>query len=161
MLVAEQVYDFNEFILKLMDEGTLDLDLQPIPLDLPYHAPCQYRAHRIGRPAVEVMDLIPGLNIDESHADCCGIAGTYGYKVEKYPIAMAVGSPLFDFINASSAPLAVCDSETCRWQITHGTGLPAVHPVELLSAAYGYAAENPLAGVLESQGIQLKSRKAA
>ncbi len=161
MLVAEQVYDFNEFILKLIDEGTLDRDLQPIALDLPYHAPCQYRAHRLGRPAVEVMDLIPGLNIDESHADCCGIAGTYGYKVEKYPIAMAVGSPLFDFINASSAPLAVCDSETCRWQITHGTGLPAVHPVELLSAAYGYAAENPLAGVLESQGIQLRSRKAA
>jgi len=161
MLVAEQVYDFNEFILKLIDEGTLDRDLQPIALDLPYHAPCQYRAHRLGRPAVEVMDLIPGLNIDESHADCCGIAGTYGYKVEKYPIAMAVGSPLFDFINASSAPLAVCDSETCRWQITHGTGLPAVHPVELLSAAYGFSAENPLAGVLESQGIQLRSRKAA
>jgi glycerol-3-phosphate dehydrogenase subunit C len=160
-LVASQVYDFNEFLLMLLDEGTLDLDLQPIPLHLPYHAPCQYRAHRLGRPAVEVMDLIPGLRIDESHADCCGIAGTYGYKVEKYPIAMKVGSPLFEFINASAAPLAVCDSETCRWQITHGTGLPAVHPVELLAAAYGFAPEKPLAGVLESVGVQLSDRKAA
>ncbi len=161
MLVAEQVYDFNEFMLMLLDEGTLDLDLQPIPLDLPYHAPCQYRAHRLGRPAVEVMDLIPELNIDESHADCCGIAGTYGYKVEKYPIAMAVGSPLFDFINASSAPLAVCDSETCRWQITHGTGLPAVHPVELLAAAYGLRGRKPAGRRAGITGIQLKSRKAA
>lgn len=158
-LVAQQVYDFNEFILMLFDEGTLDLDLQPIPLDLPYHAPCQYRAHRLGRPAVEVMELIPELGIDESHADCCGIAGTYGYKVEKYNIAMQVGSPLFDFIHASEAPLAVCDSETCRWQITHGTGLPAVHPVELLAAAYGFAAEKPLAEVLQARGIQLSTRK--
>ena len=160
-LVAEHVYDFNEFLLKLMDEGTLDLELQPIALHLPYHAPCQYRAHRLGRPAVEVMDLIPGLRIDESHADCCGIAGTYGYKVEKYPIAMKVGSPLFDFINASGAPLAVCDSETCRWQITHGTGLPAIHPVELLAAAYGFASEKPLASVLDAKGIQLSARKVA
>ena len=160
-LVAEQVFDFNEFLLMLLDEGTLDLDLQPIPLHLPYHAPCQYRAHRLGRPAVEVMELIPELRIDDSHADCCGIAGTYGYKVEKYPIAMQVGAPLFDFINASQAPLAVCDTETCRWQITHGTGIPAVHPVELLAAAYGFAPEKPLAGVLQAAGIQLGARKAA
>ena len=124
-------------------------------------APCQYRAHRLGRPAVEVMELIPELRIDDSHADCCGIAGTYGYKVEKYPIAMQVGAPLFEFINASQAPLAVCDSETCRWQITHGTGLPAVHPVELLAAAYGYTPEKPLAGVLQAAGIQPGARKTA
>jgi glycerol-3-phosphate dehydrogenase subunit C len=161
ILVAEHVYDFNEFLLMLLAEGTLNLDLQPIPLHLPYHAPCQYRAHRLGRPAVEVMDLIPSLRIDDSHADCCGIAGTYGYKVEKYPIAMKVGAPLFEFINASDAPLAVCDSETCRWQITHGTGLPAVHPVELLAAAYGFAPEKPLAAVLQAEGIHLGARKAA
>ena len=34
----------------------------------------------------------------ESHARCCGIAGTYGYKVEKYQIAMDVGQELFDFV---------------------------------------------------------------
>ena len=40
-------------------------------------------------------------------------------------------------------------------------GLPAVHPVELLAAAYGFAPEKPLAGVLESAGVQLSDRKAA
>ncbi len=149
-LVASHVYDMNEFLLKLLDEGSLNLDLQPLTLDLPYHPPCQYRAHRMGSLGVEVMALIPNLRIRESHASCCGIAGTYGYKVEKYPIAMQVGEPLFDFIRSSQAPLAVCDSETCRWQITHGTGLPAVHPVELLSAAYGFPPEQPLAGILSS-----------
>ena len=37
----------------------------------------------------------------------------------------------------SGAELSVCDSETCRWQISHATGLPSVHPIELLHRAYG------------------------
>ena len=32
---------------------------------------------------------------------------------------------------------AVCDSETCRWQITHATGVASLHPVEVLHRAYG------------------------
>jgi glycerol-3-phosphate dehydrogenase subunit C len=137
-LVAENTYDFNEFLLKLYDEGALNLDFHPIPLELPYHIPCQYRAHRLGKPGLEVLGLIPGLHVVDGGHTCCGIAGTYGYKVEKYQIAEAVGEPLFEWIKNFGAPLAVCDSETCRWQITHGTGLPAVHPIELVAAAYGF-----------------------
>jgi glycerol-3-phosphate dehydrogenase subunit C len=149
-LVAEKTYDFNEFLLLLLEEGTLRTDFKPLMLRLPYHVPCQYRAHRLGRPGVEVLDLIPGLQVVESQAACCGIAGTYGYKVEKYEIAMQVGSPLFQFINDFGAPISICDSETCRWQITHGTGVPSIHPVELVAAAYGYTAEGALAEVLQN-----------
>ena len=148
-LVAANTFDFNEFLLLLYESGELQVDgLRPLPLTLPYHPPCQYRAHRIGRPAVELLALIPELTIVESEAACCGIAGTYGFKKEKYDIAMAVGQPLFEFVQQANAPLAVCDSETCRWQITHGSGIPAVHPVELLAAAYGFPVEAPLAGLV-------------
>ena len=145
-LVAENTYDFNEFLLTLLDEGSLNLGLRPIPLSLTYHIPCQYRAHRLGKPGMEVLELIPDLHIVDSQVDCCGIAGTYGYKKEKYDISMQVGEPLFEFINESDAPFVICDSETCRWQITHATGKPAVHPVELLALAYGFKGE----GVLEN-----------
>jgi glycerol-3-phosphate dehydrogenase subunit C len=57
---------------------------------------------------------------------------------------MRVGEPLFEFIAESDAPFVVCDSETCRWQITHATGKPAVHPVELLAIAYGFEGEGIL-----------------
>jgi glycerol-3-phosphate dehydrogenase subunit C len=144
-------FDFNEFLLMLLDDGDLHLDLKSIPLSLPYHVPCQYRAHRLGHPGVEVLELIPELRIVESQAACCGIAGTYGYKVEKYPISMQVGEPLFEFIKESGAPLAICDSETCRWQITHATGVPAIHPVELLAVAYGYKPAGALASVLNGR----------
>jgi glycerol-3-phosphate dehydrogenase subunit C len=143
-LVARHTFDFNEFLLMQYETGNLNMDFRPLPLALPYHAPCQYRAHRLGSPAVEVLKLIPALVIQESNAACCGIAGTYGYKTEKYPIAMMVGNQLFAEIQGENTPLVVCDSETCRWQITHGTGLPAVHPAELLALSYGFEAEGVL-----------------
>jgi glycerol-3-phosphate dehydrogenase subunit C len=147
-LLAQSTFDINEFLLGLWEAGTLNTELSPIPLTLAYHAPCQYRAHRLGKPALEVLDLIPELRIVDSHADCCGIAGTYGYKQEKYAIAMNVGRPLFEFAKEVAGPVVVCDSETCRWQITHATGLPAIHPVELLAVAYGFEPEGPLAASL-------------
>ncbi|OGO33768.1 MAG: sn-glycerol-3-phosphate dehydrogenase subunit C [Chloroflexi bacterium RBG_16_57_11] len=147
-LVAQQTFDLNEFLVSLLDQGLLDLDLQSIPLTLPYHVPCQYRGHRLGRPGVEILDCIPELRVVESEAACCGIAGTYGFKVEKYQIAMQVGEPLFAFIRESGAPVVICDSETCRWHITHATSLPAIHPIELLAAAYDYQPEGALAEVL-------------
>jgi glycerol-3-phosphate dehydrogenase subunit C len=150
-LVSSHTYDFNEFMLRLWDQGDLagvngeGEPLTAIPLKLAYHAPCQYRGHRLGKPALEILSLIPELEILDSYTDCCGIAGTYGYKKEKYAISMEVGQPLFDFVLGSKTPFALCDSETCRWQITHGTGIPAIHPVELLAMAYGYEPEGALA----------------
>lgn len=146
-LVAAHTFDIHEFLLGLAAEGGLS-GLRAIPMRLPYHPPCQYRAHRLGIPAREVMDLIPGLEVVESGVGCCGIAGTYGYKSEKYRIAMDVGRHLFEFVEEEGAPVVACDSETCRWQITHGTGVPAVHPIEMVAASLGVEVEGPVAAAL-------------
>ncbi|MEI8165397.1 MAG: anaerobic glycerol-3-phosphate dehydrogenase subunit C [Chloroflexales bacterium] len=135
--VAEGTYDIFEFLRTLAERGELKTDFQPLPLRLPYHPPCQYRAHRLGKPALDVLALVPELRLDESGAACCGIAGTYGLKREKYQIALDVGAPLFEMVRRSGAELALCDSETCRWQITNATGVPTKHPIEILAAAYG------------------------
>jgi glycerol-3-phosphate dehydrogenase subunit C len=146
-LVARNTYDINEFLLLIKHEETLNLELKPINLVVGYHVPCQYRAHRIGKPGIELLKLIPGLEIIDSNLACCGIAGTYGYKREKYQVAMDIGRPLFSFFNqeVSNSPFVVCDSETCRWQITHGTGKSAIHPIELLAKAYGLPVEGAVA----------------
>jgi glycerol-3-phosphate dehydrogenase subunit C len=136
-MLAENTYDIFEFLLLLHQRGGLNTDFFPIDRALPYHPPCQLRAHRIGRPALDVLALIPGLRVEESSADCCGIAGTYGLKKEKYQIGMDVGARLFDFIRRSGSDLALCDSETCRWQITHGSRVATKHPIEVLREAYG------------------------
>ena len=149
-LVAENTFDFNEFVLPLLEQKSARLNLHPIPLSLGYHAPCQYRAHRLGFLALDVLEFIPDLHIRESRVACCGITGTYGYKKEKYDISMSVGKPLFEFVAQVDGPLVVCDSETCRWQITHATGRPAIHPVELLAAALGVPVEGALQRTLST-----------
>jgi glycerol-3-phosphate dehydrogenase subunit C len=136
-LVSRQTYDICEFLLELADTGELKTDFMPVvDISLPYHAPCQLKAHNMGLPAIELMAMIPGVKIEYVQADCCGIAGTYGYKQEKYQIGMDVGRPVFEQVKQARAPLAVCDSETCRWQIAHATGVKMLHPVELLAQAY-------------------------
>ncbi|MBN1680261.1 MAG: anaerobic glycerol-3-phosphate dehydrogenase subunit C [Anaerolineae bacterium] len=136
-LVAVHTYDFMEFLWKLHQEGRLPTGFQPIEREYPYHAPCQLKAHGFGRPVLDVLSLIPGLKAWEIDADCCGIAGTYGYKAEKRAIAELVGWPLAEQVHAAGAGTVICDTETCRWQITALTGANTIHPVELVAAAYG------------------------
>ena len=135
--VSAHTYDVCEFLLRLHERGELRTDFAPVPMTIPYHAPCQQRGHGIGRPAVDLFALIPELEVVETDVECCGIAGTYGLKSEKHDIAMAVGAPLFRQVRDMAPEVAACDSETCRWQITGATEIPSVHPVELLHRAYG------------------------
>lgn len=137
--ITMATWDIFEWLRERHDQGELKTDFREINMVLPYHAPCQYRAHRVGKPAMDILALIPGIDLRESQARCCGIAGTYGYKKEKYQIAMDVGAELFDFVaeQGSDVEMTACDSETCRWQLEHGTDLPSRHPIEFLAAAYG------------------------
>ena len=132
--VAHAMVDACEFLL---DNHQKDIakDTKPLPLRVLYHGPCQLRGHRMGQPAVELLGLIPGFDLTLSKADCCGIGGTYGYDRDKHHIAMAIGKTLVDQIDALKPDVVVCDSETCRWNIEAQTGVPSVHPVQLLMRA--------------------------
>jgi glycerol-3-phosphate dehydrogenase subunit C len=88
---------------------------------------------------MDLFALVPGLRAADSDHDCCGAAGTYGLKAERWQIAQDVGAPLFDKVRAarrSGASRAACDSETCRWQIEQSTGVPTVHPITILAESY-------------------------
>ncbi|HEY7936252.1 MAG TPA: anaerobic glycerol-3-phosphate dehydrogenase subunit C [Candidatus Limnocylindrales bacterium] len=143
-MVAEATWDICELLVDLHAQGRLDTRFGALDRTLPYHAPCQLRSHGIGLPALDLFELVPGLRAIDLDHDCCGIAGTYGLKSEKYEIAMAVGKPLFERIRAGGAEQVACDSETCRWQIAAATGARLRHPVELLAEAYdAYLAAEP------------------
>jgi len=135
--VSDGIYDICEYLLMLHDRGELRTDFKPLPITVTYHAPCQQQGHGIGKPALDLMALVPELRVIENDAVCCGVAGTYGLKREKYGIAMDVGRRLFDQIADATPELAVCDSETCRWHIEEATGVKSVHPIEVLHRAAG------------------------
>ena len=136
-IVSERVFDICEYLLAMHDRGELKTDFSALTEKVTYHAPCQQQGHGIGKPALELMALVPGLVVEESVANCCGVAGTYGLKEEKYQIAMDVGAGLFEQVRSNGSASCVCDSETCRWHIAHATDKPSVHPVEILHRASG------------------------
>lgn len=138
--VGSRVVETSEFILELMDNGEFPLDeLQRWDITIPYHQPCQVKSQGIGKPAIRMMEAVPGVKVVESGEACCGIAGTYGLKKEKYEVAQAVGKPLFDMVKRTNPKLAACETETCRWQIRKGTGATVVHPIEIIHRALGLA----------------------
>ena len=117
--VAEATWDICELLVDLHDAGRLDTRLAPMARDLPYHPPCQLKAHGIGTPALDLFALIPGLRAVESNHDCCGAAGTYGLKKEK--LADRPGRRQRRCSRRwwrRRRRAAACDSETCRWQIS-------------------------------------------
>lgn len=143
--VSEATWDICELLLDLHERGRLATDFGRLDRPLPYHPPCQLRSHGIGTPAMDLFGLVPGLRATDSDHDCCGAAGTYALKKERWQIAQDVGRELFETVRAAGAPAAACDSETCRWQIEASTGVPTRHPVEILAEAYRLRDAGPTA----------------
>lgn len=136
--VGTRIRDISEFLLELYDAGELDTSaFRETKVTIPYHQPCQVKSQGMGMPAKSLMELIPGVTVEESGQPCCGIAGTYGLKAEKYAIAQEVGRPVFEMVKATNPDLATCDTETCRWQIRKGSGVSTVHPIEVVHHALG------------------------
>ena len=95
-VVSEHTYDICEFLLDLHERGELRTDFAPVDERVAYHAPCQQQGHNIGKPALDLFALVPGLAIGrDATRRCCGIAGTYGLKEEKCQISLDVGADLF------------------------------------------------------------------
>jgi glycerol-3-phosphate dehydrogenase subunit C len=135
--LAQSVMDLFEFLLMHAYGPLEEAGFTEVPLRILYHAPCQLKSHWIGTPALEVLRRIPGLEIISSQSECCGVAGTYGVKSEKYAVARDVGLRLFQQAQAQSVDLVVTDSETCRWWIRHHTGKACAHPAEVLAISLG------------------------
>lgn len=135
--VAGNTFDFFEFLTTCLREPFGRLALAPVQARALYHAPCQLKAHGIGTPALHVLRRIPQLDLAFSESECCGVAGTYGIKREKYEVARRVGEGLFRQAEKTQAEFVISDSETCRWWIAGHTSLPAFHPAQVLGRALG------------------------
>ncbi|NIM98545.1 MAG: anaerobic glycerol-3-phosphate dehydrogenase subunit C [candidate division Zixibacteria bacterium] len=134
--VAEHTYDICEYLMLLHDNGELNTDFSPIEERYPYHVPCHLRSMGIGFPALDVLNLIPGLVLEDVESGCCGLGGSYGFKKETYEVSMAIGQNLIRALKEFGSPAVVSDCEGCRMQIRHLTGLKAIHPLQLLREAY-------------------------
>lgn len=133
--VAAHTFDLFDFLRSLKESGRLNMNLGELPLKVAYFAPCHLRSLGIGLPALDILRLIPGLQVDHIDADCCGLGGTFGFKKEKYEISQEIGKDLKEAVGRLKPEMVLTDCEGCRMQIRHLTGLKVLHPVQMLRDA--------------------------
>lgn len=103
-------------------------------LRIAYHTPCHMEKMGWAYYSIELLRMIPGVEVTVLDSQCCGIAGTYGFKKENYATSQAVGEGLFRQIEASGADLVATDCETCKWQIEMSTSKRCEHPLTILAS---------------------------
>ncbi|MGI6233149.1 MAG: anaerobic glycerol-3-phosphate dehydrogenase subunit GlpC [Prevotella sp.] len=112
-----------------------------------YHEACHMERMGWGVYSIEMMRMIPGLKLTVLDSNCCGIAGTYGFKKENYERSQAIGAPLFRQIKEVNPDYVACDCETCKWQIEMSTGYSVLNPVSILADALDVEATRQLNNV--------------
>ncbi len=134
--VSRACMDLMRFLLELFQQGKLDTDFGEIPMRLVYHNPCHLKALGGGPEVRELLTLIPGIQWVEVSDSCCGLAGSFGMKKANFDLSAVIGDPLFRAIREVRPHRVVTGCGACQLQITNGTGIPAVHPIQVLAWAY-------------------------
>jgi len=109
------------------------------PLKIAYHTPCHLEKLGWEYYSLELLRLIPNINLTVLKPNCCGIGGTYGFKKENYENAQKIGAPLFKEIEEGDFDFIVSDCETCKWQIEMSTSKKCIHPLSVFAQALDLA----------------------
>ncbi|MEK6239268.1 MAG: anaerobic glycerol-3-phosphate dehydrogenase subunit C, partial [Planctomycetales bacterium] len=152
-LVAEHSFEACAYLWRMHREGTLRLDFQPIAAKLSYHEPCHLRALDVGTPGLNLLRLIPELQVHAKETGCSGMAGTFGLKRENYRSSLRAGWSLITAMRDPDVQGGVTECSACKMQMEQGVRKPTVHPLKLLAHAYGLAPE--VAQLLDSRGEEL------
>jgi glycerol-3-phosphate dehydrogenase subunit C len=130
--LAVRLFDLCEFLARARGEGEAGVRFRPLPMKAAYFAPCHLRSLNIGLPALELLRLVPELDIRVVEAECCGLGGLYGFKKEKYEIAEEIGRDLAEEVVRMQPEILLTDCEGCRMQLRQLTGIRTLHPAQFL-----------------------------
>jgi FAD/FMN-containing dehydrogenase/Fe-S oxidoreductase len=134
--VAGRVQQVEELLTEALADGGLVVreDSWLAGRRVLYHGHCHQKAEVGTAATVAMLSRIPGAEVVELDAGCCGMAGSFGFEAEHYEVSMSVGADrLFPAVLAEPADTVVAATGvSCRQQIAHGTTRRAQHPVELL-----------------------------
>jgi len=136
--VAGRVRQIEELLLEALDAGRMRLAGPPgAGRRIVYHGHCHQKAEVGTAATVSLLRRIPGVEVVELDAGCCGMAGSFGFESEHYDLSMAIGGDrLFPAIGREPADTVVAATGvSCRQQIRHGTGRVGRHPLELVREA--------------------------
>jgi FAD/FMN-containing dehydrogenase/Fe-S oxidoreductase len=109
------------------------------PAKILLHGHCHQKALVGTGAATNLLSRLPGCEVVDADAGCCGMAGSFGYEKEHYEVSRAVGERrLFPAIrNKEASTTVVAPGYSCRQQIKHFTGVEAVSAIQLVEPLVG------------------------
>ena len=136
--VRNQVELAVRYLYRMLQNGKLKLRFKPSPkkTKVVYHTACHMEKLGWIYYSQELLRLIPNLEMTVLESQCCGIAGTYGFKKENYQTSHDIGDSLFKAIDDAGAnDCVVTECETCKWQIEMSTPYRVENPITILANA--------------------------
>jgi glycerol-3-phosphate dehydrogenase subunit C len=134
--VREHIMLATKFLFELVDSGRVQLAFrEDYRKRIAYHTPCHMEKLGWAIYSTSLLRMIPGVSFTMLDSQCCGIAGTYGFKRENYDYSQRIGEPLFNQIRRSAPDMVATDCETCKWQIEMSAGVVVESPISILADA--------------------------
>lgn len=134
--IREDITLATRFLYRLVESGEARLAFRDdYRLRVAYHSACHMERMGWIVYSTELLKMIPGLDFMMLDSQCCGIAGTYGFKKENYATSQNIGAPLFKQIKSLGLDYVTTDCETCKWQIEMSTGVKVLNPIEIIADA--------------------------
>lgn len=134
---------YDEFIMREVARGNITAEqFRTDAVEIWLHGHCHQKSLIGIEKTAAMLRLLKGCQLHIIPSSCCGMAGSFGYEKEHYKTSLAIGEMiLFPTIRKatqqhasnSTVPMFVAAPGTsCRQQILDGTGIHAVHPIEIM-----------------------------
>ena len=137
--LAKNCLLFDEFIMREVQAGRISSEsFKEITAEIYLHGHCHQKSLIGVGKCAEMLNLIPGVKVNVIPSGCCGMAGSFGYEKEHYETSKAIGEMvLFPTVrktteNKQKQVIVAAPGTSCRQQILDGTGVKALHPIEIL-----------------------------
>jgi iron-sulfur cluster protein len=138
-----RAFDPVEYVIKVLEKTgrkpteVFDASHSPVGTKIFFHAHCQQKTIGSAAPTEKLLREI-GFDVLASNVECCGMAGSFGYKSDYYDLSMAVGADLFNQIiqqeRSGGQRALIASGTSCTEQLQGGFDRAVMHPIELLAA---------------------------
>lgn len=138
--IREHSFDVVEYLSSFLHrtgrlpQSEFQASRSPLGIRVFYHSHCQQRTINAAAPTVDLLRAA-GFDVVTSSVECCGMAGSFGYKKDFYELSIAVGEDLVKQVKASESDgprIIVATGTSCQEQLHAMLGRSILHPVQLL-----------------------------
>ncbi|TKX45993.1 MULTISPECIES: LUD domain-containing protein [unclassified Halorubrum] len=138
--LAAASYDAMEYVFGLLENGADPAALRapsegtgPVASGkrIAYHPHCQARTVEVGEYATATFERL-GYDVLVSDTECCGMAGSFGYKTDYYELSVDVGEPLVEQFGDTDRTV-VAPGTSCTEQLDGLLEASPLHPIEVIA----------------------------